>query len=190
MAKAKDIVMAYQKALGKGDMAGARTYLHDDLSFVGPFESFQRPEPYLEALGKLHHIVERVEPRRALRPRCVDAIEEDQPSPRRGSEGLWRIHLPHLPGHPLLTGQEPVQDPCGDPFLARPGDDAGAHGSRLFPPPGIRRERRPLRGLASRPARPQEDPRPNRRGAGLLEESPALEDRTQRGILQATPARI
>src|SRR5213076_549108 len=66
MAKAKDIVMAYQKALGKGDMAGARTYLHDDLSFVGPFESFQRPEPYLEALGKLHHIVERVEPRRTF----------------------------------------------------------------------------------------------------------------------------
>src|SRR5436309_655785 len=66
MAKAKDIVTAYQKALGRGDMAGARTYLHDDLSFVGPFESFQRPEPYLEALGKLHHIVERVEPRRTF----------------------------------------------------------------------------------------------------------------------------
>src|SRR5207249_11535527 len=63
MAEAEDSVTAYQKALGRGDMAGARTYLHDDLSFVGPFESFQRPEPYLEALGKLHHIVERVEPR-------------------------------------------------------------------------------------------------------------------------------
>src|SRR5439155_10928840 len=50
----------------KRGMAGARTYLHDDLSFVGPFESFQRPEPYLEALGKLHHIVERVEPRRTF----------------------------------------------------------------------------------------------------------------------------
>src|SRR5437773_11573180 len=66
MTKAKDIVMAYQKALGRGDIAGARTYLHDDLSFVGPFESFQRPDPYLEALGKLHHIVERVEPRRTF----------------------------------------------------------------------------------------------------------------------------
>src|SRR5438067_13936081 len=66
MAKAKDIVTAYQKALGRGDMAGARTYLHDDLSFVGPFESFQRPEAYLEALGELHHIVERVEPRRTF----------------------------------------------------------------------------------------------------------------------------
>src|SRR5207244_12572031 len=66
MTKAKDIVMAFQKALGKGDMAGARTYLHDDLSFVGPVESFQRPEPYLEALRKLHPIVERVEPRRTF----------------------------------------------------------------------------------------------------------------------------
>src|SRR5438094_894156 len=66
MTKAKDIVTAYQRALGRGDIAGARTYLHDDLSFVGPFESFQRPELYLEALGKLHHIVERVEPRRTF----------------------------------------------------------------------------------------------------------------------------
>src|SRR5438094_8551624 len=66
MSNAKEIVMAYQKALGKGDMAGARKYLHDDLSFVGPFESFHRPEPYLEALGKLHHIIERVEPKKTF----------------------------------------------------------------------------------------------------------------------------
>src|SRR5213594_1058748 len=52
MPNAKEIVMAYQKALGKGDFAGARKYMHDDLSFVGPFESFNRPEPYLEAFGK------------------------------------------------------------------------------------------------------------------------------------------
>ena len=63
---AKDVVMAYQQALGKGDMAAARRHLDDNLSFVGPFENFQRPEPYLEALGKLHHIVERVEPRKTF----------------------------------------------------------------------------------------------------------------------------
>ena len=57
MTNAKDIVAAYQKALGKGDIAGA---------FVGPFESFHRPEPYLEALGKLHHIIERVEPKKTF----------------------------------------------------------------------------------------------------------------------------
>jgi len=66
MANAKEIVMAYQKALGKGDFAGARKYMHDDLSFVGPFESFNRPEPYLEALGKLHHIIARVEPKKTF----------------------------------------------------------------------------------------------------------------------------
>src|SRR5881628_3136379 len=58
MSNANEIVMAYQKALGKGDFASARRYMHDDLSFVGPFESFNKPEPYLEALGKLHHIVD------------------------------------------------------------------------------------------------------------------------------------
>ena len=66
MSNAKEIVMAYQKALGKGDFADARKYMHDDLSFVGPFESFNRPEPYLEALGKLHHIVARVEPKKTF----------------------------------------------------------------------------------------------------------------------------
>src|SRR5207244_11692098 len=66
MPNAKEIVLAYQKALGKGDFAGARKYMRDDLSFVGPFESFNRPEPYLEALGKLHHIVARVEPKKTF----------------------------------------------------------------------------------------------------------------------------
>ena len=66
MTNAKEIVTAYQRALGKGDMAGARKYLHDDLAFVGPFDTFHRSEPYLEALGKLHHIVERVEPKKTF----------------------------------------------------------------------------------------------------------------------------
>src|SRR5207245_10825998 len=66
MTNAKEIVTAYQRALGKGDMAGARKYLHDDLAFVGPFDNFHRPEPSLEALGKLHHIVERVEQKKTF----------------------------------------------------------------------------------------------------------------------------
>jgi len=66
MANAKEIVMAYQRALGKADFASARRYMHDDLSFVGPFESFNKPEPYLEALRKLHHIIARVEPRKTF----------------------------------------------------------------------------------------------------------------------------
>jgi hypothetical protein len=31
------------------------------LSFQGPIETFQTPEPYLESLKKLHPIIERVE---------------------------------------------------------------------------------------------------------------------------------
>lgn len=64
MASAKDIVMGYQKALGKGDFKAARSYLDDHLSFIGPFESFDRPEPYLESLEKLHPIVARIEPKK------------------------------------------------------------------------------------------------------------------------------
>ena len=64
MPSAKDVVLGHQKALGGGDWAGARRFLHDDLSFVGPFESFRKPEPYIEALQKLHHIIDRVEPRK------------------------------------------------------------------------------------------------------------------------------
>src|SRR5207247_3964668 len=52
------------RRLGGGDWAGARRFLHDDLSFVGPFESFRKPEPYIEALQKLHHIIARVEPKK------------------------------------------------------------------------------------------------------------------------------
>ena len=66
MASAKEIVMGYQKALGEGDWATARKYLRDDLSFVGPFESLGSPEPYLESLKRLHHIVERVEPHKTF----------------------------------------------------------------------------------------------------------------------------
>src|SRR5207247_9274559 len=47
-------------------IAGDRTYRHDDLSCGGPSESFHRAERYLEARGKLHPIVERVEPRRTF----------------------------------------------------------------------------------------------------------------------------
>jgi len=64
MSNAKEIVQGFQMAMGNGDWAGARRFLRDDLSFVGPFESFSRADDYLEALKKLHHIVERVEPRK------------------------------------------------------------------------------------------------------------------------------
>ena len=53
--------MGLQAAMGRNDWAGARAKLADRLDFVGPFEAFTKPEDYLAALQKLHHIVERVD---------------------------------------------------------------------------------------------------------------------------------
>jgi hypothetical protein len=61
MAKAAEIVQSFKEALGKGDVAAARKRLHDDLSFRGPIDAFDKPEPYLEALIKLHPIVQRID---------------------------------------------------------------------------------------------------------------------------------
>jgi hypothetical protein len=61
MAQAADIVQGFQQALGKGDFISARKYLHDDLAFRGPIDAFDKPEPYLEALKKLHSMVQRVD---------------------------------------------------------------------------------------------------------------------------------
>jgi len=64
MSNPKDTVLGFQQAMGKGDWKGARSFLANDLAFVGPFESFNRADDYLGALQKLHHIVERVEPKK------------------------------------------------------------------------------------------------------------------------------
>jgi hypothetical protein len=61
MANAAEVVQGYTQALGKGDFASARRYLHDNLSFHGPIDTFDKPEPYLEALKKLHAMVQRVD---------------------------------------------------------------------------------------------------------------------------------
>jgi len=61
MANSNKIVSDYQQALGEGDFAAARKLLHDDLSFQGPIDTFSSPEPYLESLKKLHHIIQRID---------------------------------------------------------------------------------------------------------------------------------
>ncbi len=61
MATAAEVVQGYTQALGKGDFASARRYLHDNLSFHGPIDTFDKPEPYLESLKKLHAIVQRID---------------------------------------------------------------------------------------------------------------------------------
>jgi SnoaL-like protein len=58
---AKDVVMGYQRALGSSDWAAARRHLRDDMTFKGPLAAYDTPEPYLEDLKKLHHIVKGVD---------------------------------------------------------------------------------------------------------------------------------
>jgi limonene-1,2-epoxide hydrolase len=61
MSNASKIVSAYQQALGKGDFAAARKLVHDNLLFQGPLDTFHSPEPYFEALKKLHPIIQRID---------------------------------------------------------------------------------------------------------------------------------
>jgi ketosteroid isomerase-like protein len=59
--KPRDVVIEFQNALGKGDFAGARKLLHDNLEFRGPFDTFHKADDYLHALQKLSAIIERVD---------------------------------------------------------------------------------------------------------------------------------
>src|SRR5579871_6262815 len=61
MADALHVVQEYMQAIGRGDTASARKCMHSDFWFKGPIDTFRAPEPYLEALAKLHKIVKRVE---------------------------------------------------------------------------------------------------------------------------------
>lgn len=66
MSTAKETVMGFKQAMGKGDWKGARGFLADEISFVGPFDTFSKPDDYLGALQKLHHIVEKVDTKKVF----------------------------------------------------------------------------------------------------------------------------
>jgi hypothetical protein len=51
---AKDIVVDYLQAAERRDFQSARGYLSDNLSYVTPFNSFDRAEPYLKYLEHLN----------------------------------------------------------------------------------------------------------------------------------------
>ncbi len=61
MKSAKDIVHQFHTAMGKQDYAAARRLLQDNLSFRGPIDTFDKAEPYLEAVKKLAPITERID---------------------------------------------------------------------------------------------------------------------------------
>jgi hypothetical protein len=56
-----EVAQSFKVAMGKGDLTAARKLMRDDMTFKGPFDSFDKPEPYLEALKRLASIVERVD---------------------------------------------------------------------------------------------------------------------------------
>jgi hypothetical protein len=61
MAKAEAIVGKFMKCLETGDFQTLRGLLKDDLSFKGPFDSFDEPCSYLAALQKLHPVIARLD---------------------------------------------------------------------------------------------------------------------------------
>jgi ketosteroid isomerase-like protein len=61
MTNAKEVVESYSTALGKGDFAAARKLMHDDMTFQGPFDTFNRADDYLEAIKNLASIIQRVD---------------------------------------------------------------------------------------------------------------------------------
>jgi SnoaL-like domain len=61
MAGAEAVVRGFTQAISTGDFVAARDYLHDDLCFDGPLDTFDSPEPYLQAVKKLYGIVQRVD---------------------------------------------------------------------------------------------------------------------------------
>jgi len=61
MANPLNVIQQFQQAIGKGDFTAARQLLEDNLSFRGPIDTFQKPEPYLEALKKLQPIIQRID---------------------------------------------------------------------------------------------------------------------------------
>jgi ketosteroid isomerase-like protein len=66
MQKPRDVVLEFQNSLGRGDFAGARKLLHDNLEFRGPFDTFHKADDYLHALQKLSAIIERVDIKNVL----------------------------------------------------------------------------------------------------------------------------
>jgi hypothetical protein len=61
MAGAESTVERFMKCLEIGDFRSLRGLLEDDLSFKGPFDSFEEPDSYLAALQKLHPVIARID---------------------------------------------------------------------------------------------------------------------------------
>ena len=61
MSKASDVARQFYQAVVKRDLTAARTFLADDLEFVGLFETYHGPADYLAALTGLLGVTVRLD---------------------------------------------------------------------------------------------------------------------------------
>jgi ketosteroid isomerase-like protein len=66
MDAAREVVERYHEAWTGKDFDTARALLHDDLSFHGPIDTFDRADDYVAALQRLAPMVQGVKVRRIL----------------------------------------------------------------------------------------------------------------------------
>ena len=66
MANAGEILKKFYAAVATKDLATARTYLSDDLLFLGLFETYHNAEEYLAALTKLLQVVVRLDVKKII----------------------------------------------------------------------------------------------------------------------------
>jgi ketosteroid isomerase-like protein len=62
----REIVDRYYAAWGNKDIPTVRSLLHDDLSFRGPIDTFNRADDYVASVQNLFAIVRGVEPQRVF----------------------------------------------------------------------------------------------------------------------------
>jgi hypothetical protein len=58
---AKELATKFESAVGAKNYAAARALLADDLSFVGPIDTFNSADAYMAALERLGALVERID---------------------------------------------------------------------------------------------------------------------------------
>src|SRR5262245_1717404 len=56
----------YYDAVGRGDIAAARSLLWDDLSFKGPLDAFSNADDLMKALVQLAPVVKGIQPQKVL----------------------------------------------------------------------------------------------------------------------------
>jgi hypothetical protein len=66
MPKAGKVLKKFYAAVIKKDMTAARSYLNDDLLFLGLFETYHTAEEYIAALTKLMQVVVRLDVKKII----------------------------------------------------------------------------------------------------------------------------